>query len=155
MSQLTEIKGFFGPWRFLSNFHFVEVEWEGMRYRTTEHAYQAAKFDDVEKRKYIQSLETPREARRVGQQPGCCANWDQIKYDVMYDLNAQKYSYPSLAEKLLLSGNAYLEETNTWGDVYWGVCNGVGKNNLGKILMDIRTFLQEYQVPVFKTDTLG
>ena len=153
MSELTEIKGFFGPWRFLSNFHFVEVEWEGMRYRTTEHAYQAAKFDNLEIRKQIQSLATPREARRVGQGPGCRHDWDQVKYGIMYDLTAQKYSYPSLAKQLLLSGNAYLEETNTWGDVYWGVCNGVGQNNLGKILMDIRTFLQEYSHPVYKTAT--
>lgn len=29
-------------------------------------------------------------------------------------------------------------EENTWGDTYWGVCNGVGKNHLGKILMKVR-----------------
>jgi len=31
-----------------------------------------------------------------------------------------------------------LEETNTWGDKYWGVCNGEGENQLGKLLMKIR-----------------
>lgn len=143
VASITEIKGFFGPWRFLSNFHFVNVEWEGITYRTTEHAYQAAKFNDLDIRRYIQSLETPREARRVGQQPGCRADWDQVKYGIMYDLNAQKYCYPELQRQLLASGDAYLEETNTWGDVYWGICNGVGQNNLGKILMDIRSHIRE------------
>lgn len=139
---MTEIKGFFGPWRFMSNFHYVNVEWQGLTYRTTEHAYQAAKFENVEYRKYIQGLYHPREARTAGQAEGCNPDWDNLKYDVMYDLNAQKYSYPKLMEMLLDSENAYLEETNHWKDVYWGVCSGVGQNNLGKILMDIRSQLQ-------------
>lgn len=29
-------------------------------------------------------------------------------------------------------------EVNNWGDTYWGVCNGIGDNHLGKILMKIR-----------------
>ena len=29
-------------------------------------------------------------------------------------------------------------EGNTWGDVFWGVCNGIGENHLGNILMDVR-----------------
>jgi len=140
---MSEIKGFFGPWRFMSNFHYVDVQFDGMIYRTTEHAYQAAKFLDLEKRKYIQGLETPREARRVGQQPGCREDWNDVKYDIMYDLNAQKYSKPNLMQMLLDSGDAYLEETNTWGDVYWGVCHGIGQNNLGKILMDIRSQIKQ------------
>jgi predicted NAD-dependent protein-ADP-ribosyltransferase YbiA (DUF1768 family) len=36
-----------------------------------------------------------------------------------------------------------LEERNSWGDSYWGTdINGVGENNLGKILMDIRSELK-------------
>jgi predicted NAD-dependent protein-ADP-ribosyltransferase YbiA (DUF1768 family) len=37
-----------------------------------------------------------------------------------------------------------MEETNWWGDKFWGVHRtslseqGVGENNLGKLLMDIR-----------------
>ncbi len=33
------------------------------------------------------------------------------------------------------------EETNTWHDTYWGVCNGVGKNMLGIQLMRVRAEL--------------
>jgi predicted NAD-dependent protein-ADP-ribosyltransferase YbiA (DUF1768 family) len=39
---------------------------------------------------------------------------------------------------LKATGDAYLEETNTRGDTYWGVCDGIGSNNLGSILMTVR-----------------
>jgi hypothetical protein len=42
---------------------------------------------------------------------------------------------------LLLTGDEELIEGNFWGDVFWGVCNGVGKNHLGKILMEVRSEL--------------
>lgn len=43
-----------------------------------------------------------------------------------------------LADKLLATGDAHLEEGNTWGDRVWGTVNGVGANQLGIILMKIR-----------------
>jgi predicted NAD-dependent protein-ADP-ribosyltransferase YbiA (DUF1768 family) len=49
-----------------------------------------------------------------------------------------KFTIPEMKDKLMATGDAYLEETNTWDDVYWGVCNGVGKNMLGRMLMYIR-----------------
>ena len=30
-----------------------------------------------------------------------------------------------------------------WGDVFWGVCKGKGKNRLGRILMAVRQELTE------------
>jgi predicted NAD-dependent protein-ADP-ribosyltransferase YbiA (DUF1768 family) len=39
---------------------------------------------------------------------------------------------------LIDTGNEELCEFNTWGDTFYGVCNGVGKNILGKLLMEIR-----------------
>ena len=43
-----------------------------------------------------------------------------------------------LAQKLIETGNAKLVEGNCWGDKFWGVCKGEGKNNLGLILMKVR-----------------
>ena len=54
-----------------------------------------------------------------------------------------KFSNPKLRKALLDTGDEYLEEGNTWGDQYWGVCNGVGKNKLGKLLMKIRQEIKE------------
>lgn len=44
-----------------------------------------------------------------------------------------------LSEMLEATGDAELIEGNHWGDTFWGVCNGVGQNNLGKLLMAIRS----------------
>lgn len=60
----------------------------------------------------------------------------------MKDLVFQKFKNEELKIKLLQTGNEELIEGNTWGDKFWGICNGVGENNLGKILMEIRQFLK-------------
>ena len=38
----------------------------------------------------------------------------------------------------MATGDRVLVEGNDWGDTYWGMCNGEGKNYLGKMLMSIR-----------------
>ena len=43
-----------------------------------------------------------------------------------------------LKEMLLETKGKYLEETNWWGDKFWGVCNNTGQNQLGQLLMAIR-----------------
>ena len=49
----------------------------------------------------------------------------------------------TLKTNLLKTGDAMLIEGNTWGDRIWGQVNGVGENNLGKILMRIREELKD------------
>ena len=139
------VHGFFGPYRFLSNFHLVNVELDGEIYRSTEHAYQAAKTLNLDERRLIQLAPLPRDARRLGQTVQIQPSWDQLKFTVMYELTCQKFANDPLMTKLLDTGAAHLEETNTWGDTYWGVCNGIGKNNLGKILMFVREDLRAIQ----------
>jgi predicted NAD-dependent protein-ADP-ribosyltransferase YbiA (DUF1768 family) len=51
----------------------------------------------------------------------------------MYDIVFDKFTRnKSLGDKLLETGDKYLEETNHWHDTCWGVCNGVGTNWLVK-----------------------
>lgn len=45
---------------------------------------------------------------------------------------------PELRNRLIDTGNKILIEGNTWGDTYWGMCNGNGLNKLGEILMIVR-----------------
>ena len=138
------IHGFFGPFRFLSNFHFVKVEWNGNIFPTTEHAYQAAKSDDPEIWKFFASVHKPHEARRLGQEIPLDPEWHtRIKFEIMYDLTKKKYANDPLRKMLLDTGELYLEETNHWGDIVWGVCNGVGKNMLGHTLMMVRDELRD------------
>jgi hypothetical protein len=56
----------------------------------------------------------------------------------MWEILESKFSNKELKEKLIKTGEEYLEEKNTWGDKFWGTSNGIGENNLGKILMNIR-----------------
>ena len=60
----------------------------------------------------------------------------------MYDVVNSKFTQnKKLAEQLMATGEDDLVEGNDWGDRYWGVCRGVGKNKLGQILKRIRSEL--------------
>lgn len=138
--------------RFLSNFYpyknkqgdkypeEVTVFFEGMQFDCTENAYQAAKTLDVELRKEISKM-NPFQSKKywIGKEDQLRSDWNDVKFSILRDLNFQKYNNSSkLRQMLLNTGDAILEEGNTWGDVYWGICDGVGENNLGKVLMEIR-----------------
>lgn len=41
-------------------------------------------------------------------------------------------------QKLIDTGDAYIEEDNKHHDTFWGVCDGEGENQLGKLIMEIR-----------------
>lgn len=142
MAGKEGIRGFFEEYRYLSNFHPCEVRLTGIIYPTVENAFQAAKTLDFEERKPFVSF-TAVEAKKGGRKVQLRSDWEEIKDSVMEDLVRQKFLFGELRDKLLSTGNLYLEETNWWKDTYWGVCNGVGKNTLGKILMKIREELRQ------------
>ena len=133
-----DIYGFKGEFRFLSNFYPAKVMLDGLEYSSTEHAYQAAKSDDPAYRRRIREEPKPSKVKHLGGNVKCRPNWDSLKIKVMEDLVRKKFQIPQLREKLLATGEDYLEETNFWSDHWWGVCRGNGRNELGKILMRIR-----------------
>lgn len=136
------VKGFFGDYRFLSNFYMAPVWYEGILYPSTEHAYQAAKTLDENVRMEFLEL-TCSKAKSKGQEIGLRENWDTIKYDVMFAVVFDKFfRHQELKELLLATEDKYLEETNHWRDRYYGVCEGEGKNVLGKILMQVRDIIK-------------
>mmetsp|Transcript_99487 Transcript_99487/g.197143 ORF Transcript_99487/g.197143 Transcript_99487/m.197143 type:complete len:408 (+) Transcript_99487:50-1273(+) len=149
---------------FLSNFHelrqpyYVTVhdpetgESDGILYPTSEQAYMAAKTFKLDIRRRISQMQTAAEAKKYCrshefkqryQRPDF---WDLCVH-FMGDILRQKFADPQLKKMLLETGDAYLMEGNSWGDEFWGkVVNSsgclVGKNNLGKILMDLRSQLR-------------
>lgn len=137
-----EISSFRGEFKFLSNFWFVPINWEGVVYPTTEHAYQASKTLDREERVRIAQLKSPGDAMREGRKLPVRADWEQVKLGVMLALTRLKFSSGNLRTKLLATGDAHLVEGNTWQDTFWGICDGVGSNHLGKILMQVRDELR-------------
>jgi len=139
---MSEVKGFNGKYRFLSNFYPSKVTLDGLEYDTVEAAFQAAKTDDVADRRAIREADKPAEAKRLGRKVTLRQDWEKVKIGVMEDLCRQKFKQAAFKEKLLATGDAYLEETNTWNDTFWGVCRGHGKNHLGKVLMKLRDELR-------------
>lgn len=128
-------------YRFLSNFFPSEVYFDGLSYPTVEHAFQAAKTLDIAQRSHIRAQPTPAKAKEEGRKVKLRPDWETVKVQVMYLLLVQKFSRPDLRESLLATGDLRLVEGNTWGDTYWGVCNGEGTNVLGKLLMTVRNVM--------------
>lgn len=140
------IAGFFGPFRFLSNFYILRngVCFEEMYFPSVEHAYQAAKWPKELRDQFVDV--TAGKSKKLGKlAPNFNARrWNKIKYSVMEELIRQKFLNDSkLKEMLLMTVGCYLEERNSWGDKDWGTdVNGEGENNLGKILMRVRDILK-------------
>lgn len=147
------ISEFQGPYRFLSNFWPAEVylcdilddgESHLSVYPTVEHAYQAAKTKDRNLRKSIQRCKSPADAKRLARTFALRSDWHLVKVAIMSDLVLQKFGlHDDLREMLLATGDEELQEGNTWGDTFWGVCRGKGENHLGKILMNVRAKLRD------------
>ncbi len=135
---------------FLSNFHTAYVVWEGVKYPTSEHAYQAAKTLNLELRKNVfgDMNSSPAVAKRAGRRIELRPDWESVKIDVMREIVRIKFqTHTKLAEKLLATGDEELVEGNTWGDRFWGQVDGVGENWLGKILMEVRGELRNELQP--------
>ncbi len=68
-------------------------------------------------------------------------NWDNMKVQVMRDVLRIKFSAEPLRSWLIATENDELIEGNDHGDEFWGVCDGVGENYLGNLLMELRSEL--------------
>ncbi len=134
------IKEFTGKYDFLSNFYKSQVEYEGIVYPTSEHAYQAAKSLNLEVKKDVAAIPSPSGAKKYGKTIQLRKDWEFVKLKIMYEIVSSKFKNSELAKKLLDTGDAILEEGNNWYDTYWGIYlpTGKGENNLGKILMTVR-----------------
>jgi predicted NAD-dependent protein-ADP-ribosyltransferase YbiA (DUF1768 family) len=74
----------------------------------------------------------------AGQKVTLRKDWEGVKIQVMRDVLRLKFANPGLRDRLLETGDRELIEGNTWGDTFWGVCRGSGKNWLGQLLMELR-----------------
>lgn len=134
------IYGFFGEYRFLSNFHVCPVYYEGFIYSSSEAAYMACKTKDMNIRKQLTGMK-PSEARALGQTIELIPNWEIIKVLKMTEVVYSKFDQNDELKEFLVNftRNKYLEETNDWNDKFWGAdMLGQGYNMLGNILMTVR-----------------
>ena len=138
------IEEFQGEYRWLSNFWMCPIKYAGVTWPSVEHAFQGMKSIDPTDRRNILNCRTPGEAKKLGKTVRLRADWEDIKVFCMTELLREKFSIPDLKERLLETGNEYLQEGNYYNDTFWGVDlrTGKGKNNLGKILMKVRDEMQ-------------
>lgn len=142
LSDPNAIYGFFGDYRWLSNFHLSSVVYEGQVFPSVENAFQAAKVDKADRDLFLTC--TPSEAKKMGREVDMIypvKYWDAIKVAIMSQLIQYKYSQPELGSALKATRGKYLEETNWWNDKFWGVCRGVGQNVMGYLTMYTRSSL--------------
>lgn len=123
---------------FLSNFHPITVFYNGVAYRSVEHGYQAAKMTTPYDHYMVAAMPTAAQAKRAARKLKRREDWDAIKLGVMRELLIDKFLNRDLRNLLIATHPHELVEGNTWGDIYWGVCKGVGENHLGKLLMEVR-----------------
>ncbi len=134
MNQIAEFRK---EYYFLSNFADTEVCVNGLTFCNAEAAFQAMKTVEPKIRASFCTM-TARQAKAAGRKVPLRKDWEQVKNSVMKKVLIAKFSNPSLRTLLLGTGDAELVEGNRWNDTYWGVCNGVGQNMLGKLLMEVR-----------------
>ena len=141
---------FRGEYEFLSNFYPAPIPHGHLVFRTAEHFYQWCKTLDPQEKQEIYCASTPGKAKRLGAKCTIREDWEKpvgqsqvpFKVQTMRSILYAKFTYnPDLGEKLIATGDIPLVEENDWGDTFWGMCDGKGENELGKALMDLRSFL--------------
>jgi len=127
---------------FLSNKYYAPVMYKGLMFENNEAAFQSGKCIYDSYRINFCHL-TPFEAKNLGHLISLRRDWKRIMDQVMEDCVRDKFTRNlDLRQLLLETEDKELIEENYWGDTYWGVCNNIGKNKLGKILMKIREELK-------------
>lgn len=137
------------PYGAFSNLYRCQIEFEGETFATSEHAYQAGKARKKAVRDWLMNAPSPSLLAMAAHglyywdvAPG----WSTSKFDRMRGVLRAKFDqHPDLKALLLSTGSARLVEAATVDNEVnrlWGEVNGVGKNMLGTLLMELRDALQ-------------
>jgi hypothetical protein len=136
------------PYGAFSNLFRRPIDFEGAIFATAEHAYQAGKARKPEVREWLMAAPSPSLLAMAAHglyQWDITPSWSRIKFDRMRAvLHAKFTQHDDLREMLLSTGSTRLVESATVDNAVnrlWGEVNGVGKNMLGIMLMELRTQL--------------
>ncbi|QDT29212.1 Swarming motility protein YbiA [Gimesia panareensis] len=129
-----------------SNFAGYPILLDGKRWPTSEHYFQAQKFQETSHQEAIRKEQSPMRAARMGRdrKRPLRKDWESGKDAIMRQAVLAKFTqHADLRELLLSTGESRLVE-HTTNDSYWGDGgDGSGKNRLGQLLMEIRKKLRE------------
>ncbi len=139
------------PYGCFSNFSSHPVMIEGKTWPTVEHYYQAHKLlgtPDEPLMEVIRHCPTPEQAAAMGRDRDRTirADWKTAKQEVMWKGVLTKFTtHKDIQEILLDTGETWLIE-NSPKDYYWGCGqDGTGQNELGQMLMRVRTYLRQQE----------
>ena len=128
-----------------SNLAPYAIRVDGEMWPTSEHYFQAQKFEDPAHRLKVRKAAGPFEAARLGRdrKAKLRRDWESVKVDVMHKALTAKFSQHNDLRSLLLgTGESRLVE-HTDNDAYWGDGgDGKGRNMLGRLLMRVRMELR-------------
>ena len=135
-----------GEYGEFSNFAAYPINLKKKKWPTTEHYFQAQKFQDKAYQEKIRKSNSPGLAAKLGRdrKQKLRRDWESVKVSVMREALDAKFSqHEDLTELLLNTGDAKVVE-HTVNDRYWGDGgNGSGKNMLGQLLMKVREQLKQ------------
>ena len=136
----------FQRWGWLSNFYEAKIRVDGTGWRTSEHYFQACKFQDAKSKEEVRGAETPQEAAARGRDRDrkLRGDWEEVKEGAMLiALKAKFRQHEYLGMYLRHTYPLALNEAAPW-DTYWGSGrDGQGKNRLGALLHLVREELLE------------
>jgi ribA/ribD-fused uncharacterized protein len=151
----THVIGYFDgtEYEWLSNFATLSepiLIANDMAVSTVEHAYQAAKAVKIADYRRVARSKTPGDAKMRGNTIQLRSDWKDIRVEVMMELLREKFNQRKFKVLLMSTGDDFLVEGNHWHDLFWGVCwcaehQGMGRNWLGHLLMQVRDELFERQ----------
>lgn len=120
---------------FLSNMYPCPVEIFGYKFTCSESAYQAAKCpSSMPAFTNMNGYQAKKEGRKLPIRK----DWDAVKVNIMRTIVKAKFDQNPYLKERLVKVTGKIVEDNYWKDTFWGICNGVGQNMLGKILMEVR-----------------
>lgn len=149
MTDITFYRASDNPYGPFSNLYRREILFDGEKFPTAEHAYQAGKARKKEVRDWLMAAPSPSLVAMAAHGLylwDIAPNWSQIKFDRMRDVLLAKFTqHHDLRDLLLSTGDARLVETATTDNAVnrlWGEVNGKGKNMLGVMLMETRALMR-------------
>lgn len=133
---------------YFSNFHPSPITLKDKVWPTTEHYFQAMKYEGNPREELIRNAETPSKAATMGRNKSVPLrmDWEGIKYGVMREAVLAKFTQHDDLKRLLLETGDLILVEHTTNDRVWGDGgDGSGLNLLGKVLMEIREEIRGMQ----------
>lgn len=141
--KVTKFRGDYG---FLSMLYECKIPWLDLDFDCLETALIASMTFDRDIQELLATMEVL-QAKKLAKVLDVRDDWDDIKIDVARRLSEVKFTNNrNMYSRLMATGNMELIEGNDFYETFWGVCDGEGCNEYGKILMQVRRDLRNHKL---------